>query len=533
MVMTAHPSQQTSAIPGASTNGSAGSTEARRTVSSYSPLDGHLIATYPTTDPEALPGIVARARVAQKRWEAVGLRHRLRVMRAIQDSLYRHLDSIMDALVNEIGKARWDALIEVFPALELLAYQNRIATKTLQPHERAVLLVPHRRHFVEYRAYGVVAVITPWNFPLLLSTTPIFAALTTGNAVVFKPSEYAPRVGELIANVVYEAGLDPDLMPIVYGYGDVGAALIKARPDKVAFTGSVATGRRVAAMAGELLIPCTLELGGKDAAIVLADADIRRSANGIAWAALHNAGQACLSIERIYVERPIAATLTEAIQQVIDKHVRAVPGPGQERSLTAITNDAQLKIIEGQVNEAVAQGARVLAGGHRLEGPGRFYAPTVITDVTPGMRIVQDETFGPVIVIIPVEDAEEALRLANDSRFGLTASVWTRDRERGLALARRMRAGSVSVNDHIMSASVPQQPWGGVHEAGYGRQRGPEGLLDMVYPQSLSVDRVSLPTEPYWYPYTAQKYNLLLRILRIMYGDSAAERIAALFGRRQ
>jgi acyl-CoA reductase-like NAD-dependent aldehyde dehydrogenase len=387
--------------------------------------------------------------------------------------------------------------------------------------------VPHRSHFIEYRPFGVVAVIAPWNFPVILSIAPIYAALLTGNAVIYKPSEFAPQTGEIIRKVIHEAGIAPDLFQTVQGYGDLGAALIKARPNKICFTGSVPTGRKVAAAAGELLIPVTLELGGKDAAIVLADADIDRTAAGLAWAGMTNAGQACLSVERIYVERVIADELVEKMRRIITDNL--APDTSENRTLGAITNETQMKIIEGQVDEAIAQGARIICGGKRVEGRGRFYAPTLITDVRPEMRVVKDETFGPVIAVIPVDSSAEAIRLANDTRFGLTGSVWTRNRKRGLEIARQLVAANIAVNDHIISASVPSLPWGGVGDSGYGRERGPEGLLDMVYPQALSVDRVTLPREPYWYPHTPLKYNIFRRILRVLYADSFVERIRALF----
>jgi acyl-CoA reductase-like NAD-dependent aldehyde dehydrogenase len=496
-------------------------------VQSASPLTGEVRATYPITPLEAVPDLMARARVAQKRWQVRSLHERLQAMRAIQDSMYRHLDQIIDTMINEVGKPRFDALVEIFPTFEVMAHQRRIAPKVLRAETRNMLLIPYRNHKVEYRPYGVVAVIAPWNFPLILSLTPIYAALLTGNAVIYKPSEYAPHMGEVIRKVIHDAGIDPDLMQTVQGYGDLGAAIIKARPDKIAFTGSVPTGRKVAAMAGELLIPCTLELGGKDAAIVLSDADIDRTAAGLVWAGMHNAGQACLSIERIYVERGIADTLVEKMLGLIAAHIH-VDG-SDRRTLGAINNDAQMKIIEGQVREAVEQGARLICGGKRIEGTGRFYEPTLITDVTPEMRILKEETFGPVIVITPVDNAEEAIHLANDTRFGLTASVWTSNERRGLEIARRLVAGNVGVNDHIISASVPSLPWGGVGDSGYGRQRGSEGLLDMVWPQALSTDRISLPREPYWFPHTEFKHQFFRRALRLLYADSFWGRIRAIF----
>jgi succinate-semialdehyde dehydrogenase/glutarate-semialdehyde dehydrogenase len=243
-----------------------------------------------------------------------------------------------------------------------------------------------------------------------------------------------------------------------------------------------------------------------------------------------NAGQVCASIERIYVMRPVADKLVEKMAKVINDHVRLGPGESSGSTMGAITTDAQLKIINSQVQEAVTQGARVVVGGHTAEDKGgRFYVPTLITDVTPDMRVVKDETFGPVIAVVPVDGEEEALKLANASSYGLTGSVWTRNRARGVALARRMQVGTASVNDHLMSASVPNMPWGGVKDSGFGRTRGREGLLEMTTSQSLSIERLApLPREFFWYPYKPIKSNLLRRVLRLLYAPSWGERLRAL-----
>jgi acyl-CoA reductase-like NAD-dependent aldehyde dehydrogenase len=375
----------------------------------------------------------------------------------------------------------------------------------------------------------VVLVIAPWNFPLILSLTPITAALITGNTVVFKPSEFATQSGEALKKVIDEAGIPPEVFQIVHGEGDIGAALIREKPDKICFTGSVATGRKVASAAGELLIPITLELGGKDAAIVLDDADLDRTAAGVAWAGMVNAGQACISIERVYVMRSVAEQLVEKMANILNEHIRLGPGEASETTMGAITTAAQLKIIDGQVREAVSQGARVVVGGCMAEDSvGRFYLPTLITDVTPNMRIVKDETFGPVIAVIPVDSEEEALRLANSSAYGLTGSVWTRKRERGIALAQQMKVGNAAVNDHVMSASAPHVPWGGVKDSGYGRTRGEEGLLEMTTTQSLSIERLlPLPREFFWYPYSPVKMGLLRRALCFLYAPTWREKLRA------
>jgi len=389
-----------------------------------------------------------------------------------------------------------------------------------------VALIPQRQHRIEQKAYGVVLIISPWNFPLILSVAPILSALIGGNTVLYKPSEYSALTGQLITDLIHEAGIPHEVFQIVQGYGDVGAALIDAQPDKIVFTGSVATGRKVAASAGEKLIPVTLELGGKDAAIVLEDADLDRAALGITWAGLVNAGQACLSIERVYVMRPVADRLVAKMAAVVDRYVKLGPGTEPDTTMGAIITPAQLKIIADQVQDAQVHGARMITGGGMVQTErGRFFAPTIMTGVTPDMRLMTEETFGPVIPIIPVDSEEEAIRLANSTNFGLTASIWTRNKTRGLAIARQMRVGNAGVNDHLISATAPQLPWGGVGESGYGRTRGEEGLLEMVRPQALSTDRIPVPRSLFWYPYTPLKRNLIDRFAQFRYSTTWRDRL--------
>jgi acyl-CoA reductase-like NAD-dependent aldehyde dehydrogenase len=270
-------------------------------------------------------------------------------------------------MVAEIGRPSFEAWTEFWPSIELVAFYNRIAAKTLKPEHVFVPLVPHRTFSVEQRPYGVIGIISPWNFPLILSITPIVGALIAGNAVVYKPSEFSTQVGEMIARAIWEAGVPRDVFQIIHGAGDVGAALIKAKPDKIVFTGSPATGRKIAVAAGEQLIPVTLELGGKDAAIVLEDADLDRTAVGLVWGGMINAGQACLSVERIYARREIADALVQKITKIVTEELRVGPGEHLDTNLGAITTEAQLKIIDSQVREAVQQGACVATGGRIME----------------------------------------------------------------------------------------------------------------------------------------------------------------------
>ncbi len=498
-------------------------------ITSTNPATGQTLGEVHATPVAEIPAVMAKARAAQPVWDQLGLRGRLAIMRRLKDAMYRNMDQFVDTIVAEQGRPPFEAMMEYWPSIEMLAYYLKTAKHTLAPQGRMVSLVPHRRHWVERKPYGVVLVITPWNFPLILSAAPIFAALVAGNTVIHKPSEFASQSGEILAKTIHEAGVPQDVFQVVQGEGDVAAALVREHPNRICFTGSVATGRKVAAAAGELLIPVTLELGGKDAAIVLEDADIDRTAQGVAWAGMLNAGQACLSVERVYVMRQVADQFVEKMAKAINEHIRLGPGAAADTTMGAITTDSQIKIIDRQVKEAVAQGAKVLVGGHPVEDKaGRFYLPTLVTDVTPEMSIIKDETFGPVIAVVPVDSEEEALTLANNSPYGLTGSVWTRNKQRGIALARRMKVGNAAVNDHAMSASVPHVPWGGMNDSGYGRTRGHEGLLEMTTTQVISIERfVPLPREFFWYPYTPLKLRLLRRAIQFLYGPTWGERLRA------
>lgn len=497
---------------------------------SSSPATGRVLGQVRAATSADITAVMTTARQAQSAWNRVGLGHRLRLLHNLKDALYRNFDRIVDTIVAEQGKPPFEAITEFWPSIELVAYYVRTARRTLTPRRVFIPLSIHHIHWVERHPHGVVLVIAPWNFPLLLSLAPIAAALATGNTVVYKPSEYATQLGETLANVIYEAGIPREVFQMVHGEGDVGAALIREKPNKICFTGSVATGRKVATAAGELLIPVTLELGGKDAAIVLEDADLDRTARGVVWGGMVNAGQACLSIERVYVMRSVAAQLVERMAQVMRANIHPGPGEAQNTTMGAITTAAQIRIIDNQVREAVEQGAQVVVGGQMVEEKGgRCYLPTILTNVTPEMRIVKDETFGPVLAVMSVDSDAEAVAHANASPYGLTGSVWTRNKVRGLAIARQLQVGHASVNDHVVTASYPQLPWGGVKDSGYGRTRGDEGLLEMTTTQGISVERFEpLPSELTWYPYTPSKNKLLRRIIQFLYASTWQDRLRAL-----
>jgi succinate-semialdehyde dehydrogenase/glutarate-semialdehyde dehydrogenase len=337
-----------------------------------------------------------------------------------------------------------------------------------------------------------------------------------GNTVVLKPSEVTPRSGKLVGDLFAAAGLPADILQVVLGDGETGAALIESGVDKISFTGSVATGRKVGEACGRRLIPCTLELGGKDPCIVCSDADVERAARGIVFGAFMNSGQVCMAVERVYVVESLADRF---IERVVELARGLRQGSEGEFDVGAIFWPRQLEIIERHVAEAVAQGAVVLVGGRRNPNlKGLFYEPTVLTHVTHDMAIMREETFGPILPIVRVRDEEEAIRLANDTSYGLTATIWSRDRERAMGYARRISAGSVIINDSSMTYGATEAPFGGVRNSGVGRVNGEEGLRGYCYSQPIIVDRFGRRDEPAWYPFTAHKLRNFQRMVRWVWG---------------
>jgi succinate-semialdehyde dehydrogenase/glutarate-semialdehyde dehydrogenase len=346
--------------------------------------------------------------------------------------------------------------------------------------------------------------------------TQIAMALMAGNAVVMKPSSSVPLIGGKIKEVWEASGLPEGVFDVIQGPGALGEVLIEEGVDRLIFTGSVPVGRHVAKLAAERLIPVTLELGGKDPAIVLADADLESATSGILWGAMTNAGQTCAGIERVYVERPLFKPFVDRIVEKAGK-LRVGPDRDFDVDMGAITTPTQLSIIERQVEEAKAAGARVLCGGKALEiGEGRFYAPTVLVDVDPGMSILRDETFGPVLPIVPFDTVDEAVRMANATPFGLSASVWTGDTKRGREIASRLVAGTVTINDSLYTYGLAETPWGGVKDSGIGRTHGREGLLEMTRQVHIAWDRFPRMKKPWWYPYSRNVYDTFKRTLKYL-----------------
>lgn len=454
---------------------------------------------------------VRNARRAQPAWAALSCQERAKYISRAREIVLARTDEIAHLISRETGKPPVEAIsMEVVPTLDLMNYFARNTERLLKRQKIDIgqYGLMGRSSYIFYKPLGVVGVISPWNFPWATPLDEIVMALMAGNAVVVKPSELTSLTALKIGEVFKEAKLPAGLLEIVTGDGSTGAALVEARVDKIMFTGSVATGKRVAEAAAKRLTPVVLELGGKDPMIVLDDAKLENAARAAIWGAFCNSGQACASIERCYVHESVAPQFID----LVVKETRALR-QGQPRvegiDVGAMSNEKQLQIVERHVSDAVRHGARVETGGHRLDGTGGwFHEPTVLTNVDHSMELMREETFGPVLPIMTFKTDDDAVLLANDSIYGLTASVFTSDMARGRALAERIDAGTVMINEVVYTHAVAQTPWGGVKQSGYGRTHGRLGLLELVTPQHVHVNSVPWVPDVWWFRYTKQAGEL-------------------------
>ena len=482
-----------------------------------SPVTGEKIGEIAVTTAAEVRAAVQRARAAQPAWAAAGFDERARVMRRALKILIRRQEEFIDVLVRETGRSRMETIMmEIFASCDSLAYHAKHAKRILRDQKKPLHLLRTKRLVITYRPLGVIGVITPWNGPFVLSLNPSVQAMMAGNTVVVKPSEVTPLAGRLLAQLFREAGLPEGVLTVLEGDGETGAALLDAGVDKISFTGSVATGRKVGEACGRNLIPATLELGGKDPMIVCADADLERAAGGAVFGAFMNTGQYCCSTERVYVVEPVAAEFT---RRVVEK-VRALrQGKEGEFDIGPMIWPRQLDVIERHVEDARKKGARIVCGGRRSPMLGNmFYEATVLTGVTHDMLIMKEETFGPILPIQQVADESEALRLANDSAYGLAANVWTRDDDKAMALARRLDSGSICINDSAVTYGALEAPFGGRKSSGVGQVNGETGLRGYCYATPVIFDRFNLKEEQVWYPYTADKGKLLQKIIKWVWG---------------
>jgi succinate-semialdehyde dehydrogenase/glutarate-semialdehyde dehydrogenase len=478
---------------------------------SYDPATSDEIGRAPLSSSADARQAVARARAAQPAWANLPFRQRARVILRARELMLAERDEIALLISRETGKPIAEALsMEIVPTLAAMHYFAHASKGLLRPQKIDIgqYGLMGRSSKILFRPLGVIGIISPWNFPLATPADEVVMALMAGNAVVLKPSELTPLIALKLGDLFRRAGLPAGLLEILTGDGSTGAALVNARVDKIMFTGSVATGKRVAEAAAKYLTPVVLELGGKDPMIVLEDADIANAARGAVWGAFANAGQACSSVERCYVQESIASRFIERVVAETRSLKQGI-GTGESVDIGAMSNERQLQIVVNHVNDAKQRGAEVLTGGRRGESlEGSFYEPTVLTNVDHNMAIMRDETFGPVLPVMTFKTEDEAVKLANDSMYGLTASVWTRNIAKGERIAERIEAGTVMVNEVVYTHGIAQTPWGGVKDSGYGRTHGRMGLLELVYPQHIHVNRVSFLPDLWWFRYSPSAAKL-------------------------
>ena len=484
------------------------------------PATGETIASVPNMSAGQVEALVARARAAQPAWEAMGFEARGRLMLRLRHWLVANRERLIDTVVAENGKTREDALLaELFYMADSLGFwakraKGYLAEEKMRTHSPFVL---GKKVVVRHRPLGVVGVIAPWNYPLTLGVGDALPALMAGNAVVIKPSEVTPLATMMLADAAREVGFPPDVFLVATGEGATGAALVECA-DMIMFTGSTRTGRKIGARCGERLIPCSLELGGKDPMIVFADADLERAANvAVEWA-MRNSGQICMSVERVYVEEPVYDEFVAKVTAKVGALRQGVPQGAGSVDVGAMTFPPQIDTVESHVRDAIDRGARVTVGGHRGAGPGRFFQPTVLVDVDHSMACMRDETFGPTMPIMRFRDEEEAIRLANDAEYGLASSVFTRDIARGERVARRLHAGVTWINDAIMSYLAQEAPFGGAKESGLGARHGAGGIRKYCQTQTILTTRFALRREPTMLPNAATRSRMFEKLMVLMWG---------------
>jgi acyl-CoA reductase-like NAD-dependent aldehyde dehydrogenase len=494
---------------------------AAATIAVENPATGEVITTVPVRGAQELEAMAKRARDAQPGWEEMGFEGRGRVLRRAQKWMSDNSDRVIDVVVSESGKTHEDAQIADFGyTLSALGFWAKEAPNYLADEHVPSWnnpIVAGKKLIIRYAPLGLVGVIGPWNYPIANSFGDCIPALAAGNSVILKPSGTTPLSSLLMEEMMRECGIPESVFQVATGDGSTGAALI-GQVDCIMFTGSNATGQSVMKTAAETLIPCYLELGGKDPMIVCADANLERAANAAAFYSMNNGGQVCISVERCYVEEPVYDQFVQKVTDNVRKLRQGAPAGIASVDIGAVTFPSQLEVVDDHVRDAVDKGAKVLVGGHPHSEHGRFYEPTVLVDVDHSMKIMTEETFGPTLPIMKVPSAEEAVRLANDSPYGLQASVWTGNVKEGEALARRVEAGVVCVNDAQVNYTALNLPMGGWKASGLGTRHGANGIRKYCKVQSLLLTRFGPKRDLHMFPYTERRTRLLARMLRFLYG---------------
>ena len=508
-------------------------TGARAVIDCVNPATGERLGTLPAASPAEVQAAIGRARVAQKAWARSSFAQRRAVLRRILDHVLAHVDELCEEIVRDSGKTHENALLgEIMPVCNKIRWLMKNGEKHLKPERVPSGLLLHKKGRIEYRPLGVVACIVPWNYPFQNVFSSLVAPLFAGNAVIVKASEAVAWSTQRFQKVLDEAlsreGFSPDTVQIVNGYGETGAALVRGGVQKILFIGSVPNGRRIIEGSAATVTPVIMELGGKDPMIVCDDANLTQAVHSALGGCYINLGQNCIAAERIIVHEAIHDRFVAEVTKHAAALRQGAPGTPGAFDAGAICTPQQLEVIDTLVRDALAHGARALVGGERGPGPGTFYPPTILTGVTPDMRIAREETFGPVMLVMKVASDEEAVALANATEFGLQASVFTEDRARGERIAAQLEAGGVCINDFGMCYLNQDLPFGGVKHSGFGRMNGRDGLRAYTNARAVLTDRFPFHVPPKLYPVGANDYAKARASVRMLYGRTLGERLGAL-----
>jgi acyl-CoA reductase-like NAD-dependent aldehyde dehydrogenase len=482
------------------------------------PATGETVGSVPRLSPEEVTDLVAKARVAQPGWAELGFGERRRIFLRAKQWLLDNRDRMAQTIISETGKTYEDAGLEISVAIESFGFWANRAKHYLKDERvrtRSPMLLG-RKIVVRYEPLGVVGVIGPWNYPLVNAFCDAVPALMAGNSVILKPSSDTPLTSILTEEMMRECGLPENVLTVATG-GRVTAETLIDESDFIMFTGSTETGRSVMERAAKTLTQVSLELGGKDPMIVLSDANLERAANAAAYYSMLNSGQVCISAERAYVEEPVYDRFVEMVTERVKDLRQGTPGEPGTVEVGAITTPSQVDLIEAHVKDAVDKGARVTTGGHRGEGPGDFFEPTVIADANHTMTCMTEETFGPTLPIMKVSDADEAVRMANDSVFGLQGSVWTGNKRRGEEIARRVEAGAVLVNDAMINYAAFGAPMSGWKESGVSGRHGANGIRKYCKTQTIVTNRLPMKKDIFMMPYSPKTTRMLNRVTELVH----------------
>jgi succinate-semialdehyde dehydrogenase/glutarate-semialdehyde dehydrogenase len=493
---------------------------------SYSPNTSKFLGEVEITDINEVASIIEKATAAHEIWHSIGIDRRITYLKLIREKFYAQHNEIAKLISDENGKPFAEALSsEIIPSLGVFDYYLKKAKKFLKPQKVRIKLpiMIQKKSWIEFEPWGVVGIISPWNYPLLLPMGQIIPALIAGNSVIFKPSEFTPLVGKYIEKLFNESELQRNVFTVIYGSADVGETLVKSKIDKLFFTGSTHVGKIISKNAADKLLPISLELGGNDPIIVLKDADLDRTAQGIAWGALTNSGQTCVSVERVYVHDSLH---DELINKLVE-HVSSLKlhNGSEYYDLSALKTQQQANKVKEHLQDAIRKGAKIVFGGRQLDE--NKFEPTILTDVNHEMLVMKEETFGPIIAIKKVSDENEAIAFANDSDYGLSASVWTKNISRGKEVARKIKSGSVLINDCISYFGVSEAVVGGIKMSGTGRVHGKSGLMEMVYEKYYNSDSLTWQKKFWWFPYGEKETENMKHAVTFLYGKNIFKRLKA------